>query len=533
MKKNLVFCLFILFLVFGFIAQGIVRAEEGAKKEFEYQHKKLSQIKEKNTKYKVAIGSFGESIDISGSPFNKTDKKETSGSHTYNVNIATPNLEKPGEPKVNLVVGLLSDLLKKTNMFDVVERQEVNQLIREIQFEKSDWVKKEPANQLGNIYGVQYVLLGDILPNKGGERFGASQYTATLRLVDVNTGDIIVTGTGQKNYLQDALADAISILADDIKGDSWTCRVVRIDDKGVYINAGLNDKIEKNDVFAVVRLHEPIKDQATSRILGYKQTEIAKIKITEVLENNLSLARPFDMKEAVKEGDLVSAKRIKFQEENEINRWNKIFGNDASKKQSVSSIESSGKLAKKSLSISSAEEIVGAFGKSVVLIQTQGTIGSGFVVSSDGLIITNSHVISGGGVISIKFIADNRVYSNVKVMKNNTIRDLALLKINDAGNFVPVVLGDSDQVSVGERVVAIGNPKGLENTVSDGLVSALRDMNGTKLIQISAPISPGSSGGALFNMNGEVVGITSSSFDEGQNLNFAVAINHAKNELLP
>ena len=147
--------------------------------------------------------------------------------------------------------------------------------------------------------------------------------------------------------MQEALADAVSILSDDVKGDSWTCRVVRIDDKGIYINAGLNDKIEKNDVFAVVRLHEPIKDQATSRILGYKQTEIAKIKITEVLEKNLSLARPFDMKEAVKEGDLVSAKRIRFQEENEINRWNEIFGNDASKKQSVSPLESSGKLAKR------------------------------------------------------------------------------------------------------------------------------------------------------------------------------------------
>ena len=207
--------------------------------------------------------------------------------------------------------------------------------------------KKDPANQLGNIYGVQYVLFGDILPNKSGERFGDSQYTATLRLVDVNTGDIIATGTGQKNYLQEALADAVSILSDDVKGDYWICRVVRIDDKGIYINAGLNDKIEKNDVFAVVRLHEPIKDQATSRILGYKQTEIAKIKITEVLEKNLSLARPFDMKEAVKEGDLVSAKRIKFQEENEINRWNEIFGSDASKKQSVSPLESSGKLAKR------------------------------------------------------------------------------------------------------------------------------------------------------------------------------------------
>jgi S1-C subfamily serine protease len=72
----------------------------------------------------------------------------------------------------------------------------------------------------------------------------------------------------------------------------------------------------------------------------------------------------------------------------------------------------------------------------------------------------------------------------------------------------------------------------LENTVSDGLISAIRDDNGTKLLQISAPISHGSSGGAMFNSNGEVIGITSAGYEDGQNLNFAVAINHAKQEML-
>lgn len=274
-------------------------------------------------------------------------------------------------------------------------------------------------------------------------------------------------------------------------------------------------------------------DKTTGLLLGYKQTEVNKIKIVEVLEKNLSLAKSLDPIAPIKEGDIVSAERVKPIKDNEINLWNQVYGTNVSRKEGVTTLESSGKLVKKSLAVSSVENIVEAYGKSVVLIQTQSSMGSGFVVSSDGLILTNSHVINMSETISVKFIADNRVYSNVKVVKNNTIRDLALLKINEAGNFTPVVLGDSDQISVGERVVAIGNPKGLENTVSDGLVSAIRDLNGTKLIQISAPISPGSSGGALFNMNGEVIGITSSSFNEGQNLNFAVAINHAKNELLP
>ncbi len=312
--------------------QGVVQAEVGEKKEFEYSQKKLNRVKEKNIKYKVAIGSFGESVDITGSPFNKTAEKESSRSQTYNVNIATPNLEKPGIPQVNSVVGILSDLLKKTDKFDVVERQEVNQLIREIKFEKSDWVKKDPANKLRNIYGVQYILLGEILPNYGGEQFGYSQYTTTLRLVDVNTGAVISTGTGQKNYLQKALADAVSVLSDDMEGDSWTCRVVRLDDKGVYINAGLDDKIEKNDVFAVIRLEDSIKDQTTGRILGYKQTEIAKIKVIDVLERNLSLAKPLDIKAPIREGDIVSAKRVILKKNNETNLWNQIFGNNASER---------------------------------------------------------------------------------------------------------------------------------------------------------------------------------------------------------
>jgi serine protease Do len=90
-----------------------------------------------------------------------------------------------------------------------------------------------------------------------------------------------------------------------------------------------------------------------------------------------------------------------------------------------------------------------------------------------------------------------------------------------------VRLGDSDLVQVGERVVAIGNPRGLEQTVTDGLISAIRDTGkGYKLFQMSVPISTGSSGGPLFNMAGEAIGITAAYLEGGQNLNFAIPINY-------
>ena len=322
-KQNFIF--FITLIISVFLTAGLSWAEVNEKSKFIYSQTKLNQIKEKNVKYRIAIGELGNSVNVSGSPFNEPNKKTDTRSETYNINIATPHIPKIGEIDINNVAGILSDLLKKTNKFDIVERQEVNQLIREIQFEGSDWAKREPANKLGNIYGVQYILLGELLPNYGYEQIGVGQYTATLRLVDVATGVVISTGTGQRDLLQEALAEAVNILSDDMEGDRWTCHVVRIDEKGIYINAGFNDKIKKNDIFAVIRLEDSIVDQTSGQVLGKKQTEIAKIQIIDILENNLALAKPLNEKASIKEGDIVTAKRIILKKDSETNLWNKIF----------------------------------------------------------------------------------------------------------------------------------------------------------------------------------------------------------------
>ena len=108
-------------------------------------------------------------------------------------------------------------------------------------------------------------------------------------------------------------------------------------------------------------------------------------------------------------------------------------------------------------------------------------------------------------------------------------RDVAVIKIH-GNNFRTLALGTSDRLQVGDEVVAIGNPLSLESTVSNGIVSGIRTVEekAGRLLQITAPISPGSSGGPLFNMMGEVVGITTSHLDGGQNLNFAIPINYVQ-----
>jgi hypothetical protein len=157
--------------------------------------------------------------------------------------------------------------------------------------------------------------------------------------------------------------------------------------------------------------------------------------------------------------------------------------------------------------------------------------GTGFLVRPDGAIVTNYHVITTGNAAVVKF-ADGTISRVDGVLTIDKVHDLALIKIH--GNTFPTLtLGNSDNMQVGEEVVAIGNPLGLELTVSNGILSGIRsdEKEGVKLLQITAPISRGSSGGPLFNMGGEVIGINAMSLEGGESLNFAIPVNSVKNLL--
>jgi len=158
--------------------------------------------------------------------------------------------------------------------------------------------------------------------------------------------------------------------------------------------------------------------------------------------------------------------------------------------------------------------------------------GSGFIVSKDGDILTNYHVIAEGTSAVVK-LPDGAFYLVDGVLASDKARDIAVIKAHGE-HFRTLALGDSDRVQVGQEVVAIGNPLSLESTVSNGIVSSVRsiDEKGGKYLQITAPISPGSSGGPLFNMAGQVIGVTTMYLKGGENLNFAIPINAAKSLLL-
>jgi serine protease Do len=160
--------------------------------------------------------------------------------------------------------------------------------------------------------------------------------------------------------------------------------------------------------------------------------------------------------------------------------------------------------------------------------------GSGFLLGPEGYVVSNHHVVKDAQWIQVR-LADGRSF-DAELVGSDPDTDLALLRVLDGTDLPSVVLGDSDRLEVGDWVVAIGNPFGLDRSVSHGLISAKERVLGVgpldDFIQTDALINPGNSGGPLFNMRGEVVGVNSAIISHAQGIGFAVPINMVK-DLLP
>jgi hypothetical protein len=152
--------------------------------------------------------------------------------------------------------------------------------------------------------------------------------------------------------------------------------------------------------------------------------------------------------------------------------------------------------------------------------------GSGFLVSPKGAVVTNLHVIRGAQTVRVK-LPNGDIYKTQDLVDVDDTKDIAILKLK--GFKLPVVtLGDSDKTEIGESVTVISSPEGLTNSLSTGVISGVRHLEGLRVFQITAPISEGSSGGAVFDSSGNVIGIVTYLLRGGQNINFAVPVNYAR-----
>ena len=168
---------------------------------------------------------------------------------------------------------------------------------------------------------------------------------------------------------------------------------------------------------------------------------------------------------------------------------------------------------------------------SVVVIQGKtdsgNVLGSGFIVSKDGKIATNLHVIRDMKTASVQ-LANGKMFGSVSVLATDERRDLAIVQI--AGFDLPALdLGDSDAITIGEPLIIVGSPRGLEGTVTAGILSSVRDSGeGFKVLQTDAAVNPGNSGGPLVNNKGHAIGVVSFQLRSTQGLNFAVPINYVQ-----
>ena len=191
-------------------------------------------------------------------------------------------------------------------------------------------------------------------------------------------------------------------------------------------------------------------------------------------------------------------------------------------------------------SAQNVQDLVKQLGQAVVQVRTPEGLGSGFFVNPDGYLITNFHVIEGETEISVEVYSQNNgqlereTYKQVHIIAINKFHDLALLHIEDknAPKFKYLTLGSADALNVGDSVFAIGSPMGLERTVTEGILSTkTRELEGELYLQTTAQINPGNSGGPLFNLAGEVVGVTNMKIQFGEGLGFAIPVELVKNFL--
>jgi serine protease Do len=202
-------------------------------------------------------------------------------------------------------------------------------------------------------------------------------------------------------------------------------------------------------------------------------------------------------------------------------------------------VDSSGFYTTGTLKPSSVKDLVSKYGEAVIAIETPSGKGSGFIINKDGYAITNAHVIQGETRVSAILYMNapvgltRRRIEDVEIIALNPFFDLALLKLPLPPDLKPshVVLGNGDDVNAGDLVFAVGNPLGLERTVTQGGVSnRSRDIEGQIFLQTDAAINPGNSGGPLFNHRGEVIGVNSRGAHAAMadNLGFAIPVTYVK-----
>ncbi|MEK6832998.1 MAG: trypsin-like peptidase domain-containing protein [Nanoarchaeota archaeon] len=269
----------------------------------------------------------------------------------------------------------------------------------------------------------------------------------------------------------------------------------------------------------------PLKRHHKIIIGGFGTIVIVYMFVTAILLNGAIIKQELNYNDVLKKINDVKSSQTETQ-----SKLNELTENLIETQKSLNLLDESLNSKLKQIKASTSADFSGIIEdslKSVVTIRTDVAQGTGFIISDEGYIVTNAHVLSGGRQLEVLDYEQDE--HPTELIGYNITLDIALLKIS--GNYNSLELGDSNDVQIGEKVIAIGNPLGLQFSVSEGIVSAINreGSNGLKIyIQTDAALNPGNSGGPLINKQGEVIGINNFKIGSSESLGFALESNYIK-----
>jgi S1-C subfamily serine protease len=272
----------------------------------------------------------------------------------------------------------------------------------------------------------------------------------------------------------------------------------------------------------------PLKRHHKIIIGGFSTIVIVYMVVAGILLNGIIIKQQLNHNEV-----LGKISDVRFSQTETESKLSELTENLIETQKSLNLLDESLKSELKEIKASTSADFSGIIEdslKSVVTVRTDVGQGTGFIISDDGFIVTNAHVLAGGREVYVLDYQQER--HTTELIGYNLTFDIALLKIS--GNYNPIILGDSNNVQVGEKVIAIGNPLGLQFSVSEGIVSAIdrEGSNGLAVyIQTDAALNPGNSGGPLISKLGEVIGINNFKVGGGESLGFALESNYIKEVL--
>lgn len=305
---------------------GLSLAEGVGQESFNYEQKILNKEIRKDLKVKVAIYVPEEAFKVEGSPFNLEEEKEGREKDIkVDISLAADKRIPPVKRQTNenVLTGLLVDKLSLTDKFILVERKDINAILREIDFEKSKWVSPAESAKLGNLYGVKYIIISELLKNRPRTEVSDSGYTVVLRMCEIETGRVAASGAGRAATVDEAVSMAVAELTDRVKSEPWSCVIAKVEGDSVYLNAGYDEGLEKNMVLGVYKEKDKIVDPVTKKILGFNNQKIAQVKITDIIGADLSKAKILEKTEPISVGAIVQAKDSTNQGRNLTDMWNK------------------------------------------------------------------------------------------------------------------------------------------------------------------------------------------------------------------